>query len=38
MKGTLEIRKGPEVGSIFELKEPDTFRVGRAKDATFRSQ
>ena len=36
MEVTLEIMKGPETGRIFEFTEPDTFIVGRAKDATFR--
>ncbi|MBW6491597.1 MAG: protein kinase [Lentimicrobium sp.] len=36
MKVKLEIIKGPEVGRSFEFTEPDTFLVGRAKDATFR--
>jgi len=36
MKVTLEIIKGPEVGRKFDFSEPDTFLVGRAKDATFR--
>jgi eukaryotic-like serine/threonine-protein kinase len=36
MKVKLEIIKGPQVGRSFEFSEPDTFLVGRAKDATFR--
>jgi eukaryotic-like serine/threonine-protein kinase len=36
MKVTLEIIKGPETGRKFDFSEPDTFLVGRAKDATFR--
>jgi eukaryotic-like serine/threonine-protein kinase len=36
MNITLEIIKGPELGRKFYFTEPDTFLVGRAKDATFR--
>lgn len=31
----LEIIKGPQVGRTFSFTEPDTFLVGRAKDAHF---
>jgi serine/threonine-protein kinase len=36
MKVILEVIKGPEVGRVFEFTQPDTFIVGRAKDAHFR--
>ena len=36
MRVTLEIIKGPELGRKFDFTEPDTFLVGRTKDATFR--
>ena len=36
MKVTLTVEKGPHEGESFAFQEPDTFIVGRSKDAHFR--